>query len=63
MKRGGEEGTGRCIFTFIFSLSSSDHGDANQNFLHSTSTLQNLREKTGVNLLTGGGGRGEDEVR
>ena len=48
----------RCIFTFIFSLSSSDHCDANQNFLHSTSTLQNLQGKTPVNLLTRGGGGG-----
>ena len=52
----------RCIFTFLFSLGSSDHCDANQNFLHSTSTLQNLREKTGVNLLTLAGGRGEGKL-
>ena len=58
MKRGrGNKGV---FLLFIFSLSSSDHYcDANQNFLHSTSTLQNLRGKTPVNLLTRGGGGGE----
>ena len=56
MKRGrGNKG----VFLLLCSLSSSDHCDANQNFLHSASTLQNLRGKTLVNLLTGGGGGGE----
>ena len=59
MKRG--QGNKGVFLLFIFSLSSSDHCDANQNFLHSTSTLQNLQGKTPVNLLTiGGGGGGGD---